>query len=141
METCHPYLRHWTVYNIPAAAAQLPEGAGNAPSRLPIGVNPRTNDFQNTGAAGADGNHGGPCPPVGDKPHRYSGRNRPCPVAVTAGRSSRARHTQSHESFSRAGRLAHVANRLTVIIRPLITSFSSSDTPDRLLSCALSYSR
>ncbi|MGN8138418.1 hypothetical protein ACTJLC_27345 [Paraburkholderia sp. 22099] len=55
-------MRHWTVHNIPAAAAQLPQGAGNDPSRLPIGVNPRTNDFQNTGAAGADGNHGGPCP-------------------------------------------------------------------------------
>lgn len=29
------------------------------------------NDYQDTGAAGANGNYGGPCPPVGDKPHRY----------------------------------------------------------------------
>ena len=29
------------------------------------------NDFQDTGVAGANGNYGGPCPPEGDKPHRY----------------------------------------------------------------------
>ena len=29
------------------------------------------NDFQDTGAVGANGNYGGPCPPVGDKPHHY----------------------------------------------------------------------
>jgi hypothetical protein len=29
------------------------------------------NDFQDTGAVGTNGNYGGPCPPVGDKPHHY----------------------------------------------------------------------
>jgi Raf kinase inhibitor-like YbhB/YbcL family protein len=62
---------HWTVYNIPASATQLPRGAGNDSSRLPPGANSGMNDFQNTGAVGANGNYGGPCPPVGDKPHRY----------------------------------------------------------------------
>ncbi|MCX4170253.1 MULTISPECIES: YbhB/YbcL family Raf kinase inhibitor-like protein [Paraburkholderia] len=62
---------HWTVYNIPAAVTQLPRGAGNDPSRLPVGANPGMNDFQDTGAVGSNGNYGGPCPPVGDKPHRY----------------------------------------------------------------------
>jgi phosphatidylethanolamine-binding protein (PEBP) family uncharacterized protein len=29
------------------------------------------NDFLDTGAAGGNGNYGGPCPAVGDMPHRY----------------------------------------------------------------------
>ena len=29
-------------------------------------------DFLDTGATGVNGNYGGPCPPVGDKPHRYN---------------------------------------------------------------------
>ncbi|KVD46827.1 kinase inhibitor [Burkholderia sp. ABCPW 11] len=62
---------HWAVYNIPASATKLARGAGNDPSRLPTGANPGANDFQNTGAVGENGNYGGPCPPVGDKPHRY----------------------------------------------------------------------
>jgi hypothetical protein len=28
-------------------------------------------DFMDTGATGVNGNYGGPCPPVGDRPHRY----------------------------------------------------------------------
>ncbi|RMF33889.1 MAG: hypothetical protein D6754_16145 [Alphaproteobacteria bacterium] len=27
--------------------------------------------FRDMGAAGENGNHGGPCPPVGDPPHHY----------------------------------------------------------------------
>lgn len=62
---------HWTVYNIPASVTQLARGAGNAPTNLPMGAYGGSNDFQDTGAVGVNGNYGGPCPPVGDKPHRY----------------------------------------------------------------------
>jgi hypothetical protein len=56
---------HWLVYNLPADTTGLPQGAGAADgAKLPKGaVQPKT-DF------GAPG-WGGPCPPVGDKPHRY----------------------------------------------------------------------
>lgn len=62
---------HWTVYNIPATASGLPQGAGNAPGTLPAPAFGGANDFLDTGATGGNGNYGGPCPPVGDKPHRY----------------------------------------------------------------------
>lgn len=62
---------HWTVYNIPASAMELAQGAGNDPARLPAGANAGSNDFQDTGATGGNGNYGGPCPPAGDKPHPY----------------------------------------------------------------------
>jgi len=62
---------HWTVYNIPASVTQLAQGAGNAPAALPAGAVAGINDFQDTGASGGNGNYGGPCPPAGDKPHRY----------------------------------------------------------------------
>ncbi|POH33592.1 kinase inhibitor [Sinorhizobium americanum] len=62
---------HWTVYNIPATVTQLAEGAGNAPANLPSGAYGGGNDYQDTGATGVNGNYGGPCPPVGDKPHHY----------------------------------------------------------------------
>jgi Raf kinase inhibitor-like YbhB/YbcL family protein len=62
---------HWTVYNIPASVTQMVSGAGNAPTSLPNGAYGGTNDFLDTGATGGNGNYGGPCPPVGDKPHRY----------------------------------------------------------------------
>jgi phosphatidylethanolamine-binding protein (PEBP) family uncharacterized protein len=38
---------------------------------LPAGAFGGTNDFQDTGATGSNGNYGGPCPPQGDAPHRY----------------------------------------------------------------------
>jgi len=62
---------HWTVYNIPVTVTKLAESAGNAPANLPAGAYGGANDYQDTGATGANGNYGGPCPPVGDKPHQY----------------------------------------------------------------------
>ncbi len=50
---------HWVVFDIPATATGLPEGAGTAP---PLGAHAAKNDW---GRAA----WGGPCPPVGR--HRY----------------------------------------------------------------------
>jgi Raf kinase inhibitor-like YbhB/YbcL family protein len=56
---------HWVVYNIPANVAALPARAGDpAAGLMPVGAVQGNTDF---GTAG----YGGPCPPVGDKPHRY----------------------------------------------------------------------
>jgi Raf kinase inhibitor-like YbhB/YbcL family protein len=62
---------HWAVYNIPATANGLAKGAGNAAAALPVPAFGGTNDFQDTGVTGVNGNYGGPCPPAGDTPHRY----------------------------------------------------------------------
>ncbi|MGL3104873.1 YbhB/YbcL family Raf kinase inhibitor-like protein [Bradyrhizobium sp. BR 1432] len=62
---------HWTVYNIPSSVTQLAQGVGNTPANLPAGAYGGVNDFHDTGAIGVNGNYGGPCPPVGDKPHHY----------------------------------------------------------------------
>ena len=51
---------HWVLYNIPADATFLHEGATSA--SLPAGTLEGTNDWKRTG-------YGGPCPPVGR--HRY----------------------------------------------------------------------
>jgi len=56
---------HWLVYNIPASTTKLAKGAGKADGQgLPSGASNAVTDY---GTAG----YGGPCPPVGDKPHRY----------------------------------------------------------------------
>ena len=56
---------HWVVYNIPARVNALVSRAGDpAASLMPVGAVQSNTDF---GAAG----YGGPCPPAGDKPHRY----------------------------------------------------------------------
>lgn len=62
---------HWAVYNIPPTATGLAQGAGNSPATLPAPAFGGTTDFLDTGATGVNGNYGGPCPPAGDKPHRY----------------------------------------------------------------------
>ena len=51
---------HWVVYDIPATAAGLPEGA--RAGSLPGGTREGLNDWRRRG-------YGGPCPPVGR--HRY----------------------------------------------------------------------
>ncbi|MCC6244380.1 MAG: YbhB/YbcL family Raf kinase inhibitor-like protein [Gemmatimonadaceae bacterium] len=56
---------HWMVYDIPATTTTLPAGVGTTgKAALPAGALQGMTDF------GAKG-WGGPCPPVGDKPHRY----------------------------------------------------------------------
>jgi Raf kinase inhibitor-like YbhB/YbcL family protein len=57
---------HWLVYNIPADVTSLPQGAGKSDgSAMVKGAMQGTTDFGTPG-------WGGPCPPVGDKPHRYN---------------------------------------------------------------------
>jgi Raf kinase inhibitor-like YbhB/YbcL family protein len=51
---------HWVLYDLPAAAAGLPEGV--APHDLPPGTREGKNDWGRTG-------YGAPCPPIGR--HRY----------------------------------------------------------------------
>ena len=56
---------HWVVFNIPANVTSLPRGIGNpASGQTPKGAVQSRTDFGKPG-------YGGPCPPQGDKPHRY----------------------------------------------------------------------
>lgn len=56
---------HWLVVNIPATAAALPKGIGTAENaNHASGARQIRTDFGTPA-------WGGPCPPVGDKPHRY----------------------------------------------------------------------
>src|SRR5271154_4024614 len=56
---------HWVVFNIPADTTSLAKGAGDPKSATaPKGAIESRTDF------GVPG-YGGPCPPKGDKPHRY----------------------------------------------------------------------
>jgi Raf kinase inhibitor-like YbhB/YbcL family protein len=56
---------HWVVFNLPASTRSLPKGAGDAGgSGMPAGAVQSRTDFGTSG-------YGGPCPPQGDKPHRY----------------------------------------------------------------------
>src|SRR5690348_5845703 len=54
---------HWVVYRIPAAVHHLPAGIPNQ-ERLPNGICQGINSLGKLGYAG-------PCPPSGDRPHRY----------------------------------------------------------------------
>jgi Raf kinase inhibitor-like YbhB/YbcL family protein len=54
---------HWTVFNIPVSARKLSLGEGFKTKTLAGAVQGRT-DFGKS-------EYGGPCPPEGDKPHRY----------------------------------------------------------------------
>lgn len=53
---------HWIVYNIPADVTFLPRNA--SAEGLPEGAVQSKTDFGSQG-------YGGPCPPEGDRPHRY----------------------------------------------------------------------
>lgn len=56
---------HWTIYNIPASYKGLPKGFGKfKETELADGIVQGRTDFGESG-------YGGPCPPAGDKPHRY----------------------------------------------------------------------
>jgi len=56
---------HWVVFNIPPNVHELKEGAGATGSPdLPAGAVLGLTDFGFSG-------YGGPCPPVGDRPHHY----------------------------------------------------------------------
>lgn len=56
---------HWLVFNIPASQTSLEAGVGSpGKAALPTNAIESRTDF---GKAG----YGGPCPPQGDKPHRY----------------------------------------------------------------------
>ena len=56
---------HWVVYNIPASVTTLPAGAGDPKgSALPSGTKQGNTDLAQPGYVG-------PCPPAGDKAHRY----------------------------------------------------------------------
>src|SRR5512144_1462899 len=63
---------HWAVYTIPPSTTGLAQGAGNSPAGLPAGAFGGNTDFFGTGATGGTRNYGGPCPPAGDRPHRYN---------------------------------------------------------------------
>jgi Raf kinase inhibitor-like YbhB/YbcL family protein len=57
---------HWIVVDVPAASTQLAQDAGSADGKnLPVGARHIKSDF---GTAA----WGGPCPPTGNKPHRYN---------------------------------------------------------------------
>jgi Raf kinase inhibitor-like YbhB/YbcL family protein len=57
---------HWVVINIPADTTELRKDAGKPDgANLPAGAAQVNTDFGGPG-------WGGPCPPAGDKPHRYN---------------------------------------------------------------------
>ena len=57
---------HWVVVNLPATMTGLAQGDGTPDSKnLPQGAQQIRNDYGQEA-------WGGPCPPVGDKPHHYN---------------------------------------------------------------------
>ena len=57
-------LTHWLIYNIPAQVHHLPAGIPPQDT-LPNGIRQGINSLGKLGYAG-------PCPPIGDRSHRYS---------------------------------------------------------------------
>ena len=56
---------HWLMIDIPADAVGIARGAGDPTAgKAPAGVRQMRTDYGTPG-------WGGPCPPVGDRPHRY----------------------------------------------------------------------
>jgi Raf kinase inhibitor-like YbhB/YbcL family protein len=56
---------HWVIFNLPSTVNSLPPNAGKPDSGVaPAGSIQSVTDFGQPG-------YGGPCPPAGDKPHRY----------------------------------------------------------------------
>lgn len=56
---------HWIAFDIPASVTSLAKGAGKPDgSAMPRGAGTVANDYGRPG-------YGGPCPPEGDKAHRY----------------------------------------------------------------------
>lgn len=56
---------HWMIYNIAVSAMRIAKGAGTADGKLlPVGAKQATTSF-------GEAAYGGPCPPMGDKPHEY----------------------------------------------------------------------
>ncbi len=56
---------HWIAFDIPASVTALAKGAGKPDgSAMPRGAGTVANDY-------GQPRYGGPCPPEGDKPHRY----------------------------------------------------------------------
>jgi len=56
---------HWLIFNIPSSVSKLPANAGKPDAGLaPQGSVQSRTDYGQPG-------YGGPCPPVGDKPHHY----------------------------------------------------------------------
>jgi Raf kinase inhibitor-like YbhB/YbcL family protein len=56
---------HWLIFNMDPKTTSLPANAGDVSAKLaPAGSVQSRTDFGRTG-------YGGPCPPAGDKPHRY----------------------------------------------------------------------
>jgi Raf kinase inhibitor-like YbhB/YbcL family protein len=63
LDTPDKPLTHWLIYHIPASVHHLP--AGIPPQEtLPNGIRQGVNSFGKLG-------YSGPCPPPGDRPHRY----------------------------------------------------------------------
>ena len=57
---------HWLVVDVPAATTRFAQGVGGADSKdLPAGSRQIATDFGTPG-------WGGPCPPAGEKAHRYN---------------------------------------------------------------------
>jgi Raf kinase inhibitor-like YbhB/YbcL family protein len=55
---------HWIIYDLGAFSTGVPRGMGSGAMSIPKYAHQATNDY-------GQASYGGPCPPVGSKPHRY----------------------------------------------------------------------